>query len=398
MKYKIFLLIALLISLPTFISCSNEENPATPLKGSLFVESSPSGAEIWINGDNTRLVTPNTVKDLTPGNYIVTLKLKNYNDTTFAVDVDGGKLTSVSISFQPDFGSIYISSDPSFAEIWLDGVNTSRFTPYSIPDLVPGNYTLTLRLQNYYDTTFVIPVIAGQQTSRNITLVPLINTGSIYITSNPMGAQIWLNGTNTGKVTPDTVKSINAGWYSVTLKLTNYYDSTFSVSVTAGEMSIVGPIVLVSNIHTKLYGPVRIYETAGTTPSQPAGLDLSTGNAWGVSSDSSGVIDIYYYSDATHTIFRIQSADLHPNLIRQTDFFVGSNSNLFDGIDSPLRSAGTWTNNMSDRESNYVFLYDHDGHYSKLKIVNWGGGVPGVPAWVDVQWYYNKTTLDNRFK
>ena len=47
--------------------------------------------------------------------------------------------------------------------------------------------------------------------------------------------------------------------------------------------------------------------------------------------------------------------------------------------------------------SNYVFLYDHDGHYSKLKIVNSGGGVPGEPAWVEVQWYYNNTLLDNRF-
>jgi len=26
-----------------------------------------------------------------------------------------------------------------------------------------------------------------------------------------------------------------------------------------------------------------------------------------------------------------------------------------------------------------------------------GGGVPGVPAWVEVQWYYNDTALDNRF-
>ncbi|MDZ7626414.1 MAG: hypothetical protein U5J96_18460 [Ignavibacteriaceae bacterium] len=53
---------------------------------------------------------------------------------------------------------------------------------------------------------------------------------------------------------------------------------------------------------------------------------------------------------------------------------------------------------MDDREPNYVFLYDHDGHYSKIKIVSWGGGVPGEPAWVEVQWYYNEVQLDKRFK
>jgi hypothetical protein len=53
---------------------------------------------------------------------------------------------------------------------------------------------------------------------------------------------------------------------------------------------------------------------------------------------------------------------------------------------------------LDDRESNYVFLYDQDGHYSKIKIVSFGGtGTLGDPAWVKVQWYYNNTALDNRF-
>jgi hypothetical protein len=142
-----------------------------------------------------------------------------------------------------------------------------------------------------------------------------------------------------------------------------------------------------------LFGPKRLYETLGTGVNEPSGLDLSSGNAWGVSSDSSGLVDIYYSS----TGFLVQSADLYTGLIRETDFLVGSATNLFDGVDSPFRNTGTWTNNIDDREPNYVFLYDHDGYYSKLKIVNWGGGVIGEPAWVEVQWYFNKTLLDNRF-
>ncbi len=222
--------------------------------------------------------------------------------------------------------------------------------------------------------------------------------GSIYLTSNPAGAQIWLNGTNTSLVTPDTVTGVDEGVYNVTLKLTDYEDTTFSVSVTAGEMSIVTNIGLVSNIYTTLYGPVRIYETAGTTSSEPSGLDLSSGIAYGVSSADNGLVDIYYSTDGTGGQgYLVQSADLYPSLIRITKFYVGSSSNLFDKVDSPDKNTGTWTNNMGDRETNYVFLYDHDGHYSKLKIVSWGGGVPGEPAWVEVQWYYNDTALDTRF-
>jgi len=156
--------------------------------------------------------------------------------------------------------------------------------------------------------------------------------------------------------------------------------------------------VLVSNITKSLHGPVKIYETFGTDASQPSGLDLSSGDTWGVSSDSSGLIDIYYFSDSSRTLFLVQSADLNPGLIRKTIFQVGSGDNIFDGEDSPDKTIGTWTNNISDTTTtNYVFLYDHDGHYSKLKIVNSGGGVAGEPAWIQVLWYYNEIVLDNRF-
>lgn len=224
-------------------------------------------------------------------------------------------------------------------------------------------------------------------------------TGSIYLTSIPAGAEIWLDGSNTSQTTPDTIHNVDEGLHTITLSLEDYNDTTFSLSVTGGEVSMVTNIELVSDIVTSLFGPVRIYETTGTGTAQPSGLDLSTGMAYGVSSDSSGSVDIYYSTTGTGGQgFLVQSADLYPSLIRETDFLVGSGMNLFDEVDSPLRSSGSWTNNIDDREQNYVFLYDHDGHYAKLKIVSWGGGSgPGDPAYVNVQWYYNETALDNRF-
>ncbi len=241
----------------------------------------------------------------------------------------------------------------------------------------------------------IIPFTALMITSCDTSNDPITpaQQGNIFVSSNPAGAQIWLDGTNTSKLTADTIKNVNEGVHSVTLKIQDYRDTTFSISVTGGQTSIVSNVTLVTNILTELFGPVKIYETTGTSATQPSGLDLSTGLAYGVSSAQNILVDIYYSSSG----FLVQSADLYPNLIRETDFFVSSATGLFDGEDSPLRNTGTWTDNIGDRENNYVFLYDHDGNYSKLKIVNWGGGVIGEPAWVEVQWIYNKTLLDNRF-
>lgn len=242
----------------------------------------------------------------------------------------------------------------------------------------------------------ILGLIISSCNSEDNPTTPAVTTGSVYITSDPAGAQIWIDGTNTLQTTPDTVKDVAEGTRNIKLSLTDYKDTTFTLSVTAGQISVIGPITMVSDINTMLYGPVKIYETAGTTTSQPSGLDLSAGVAYGVGASSSqrDSVDIYYSSDG----YLVQSADLYTGLIRVTKFYVGSSDDIYDGIDSPNKSTGTWTDNMNDREANYVFLYDHDGHYSKLIITGWGGGVPGEPAWVQVQWYYNQTRLDQRFK
>jgi hypothetical protein len=242
----------------------------------------------------------------------------------------------------------------------------------------------------------IIPFVVLITSCDDDTVTP-IPTGNIYLTSIPAGAEIWIDGSNTFSTTPDTINNVSEGARNVTLKLQDYNDTTFSVTVTENQTSVVSIVVLVSDINTTLFPPERIYEIFNTPPSQPSGLDLSSGEAYAVSSSEADLVDIYFYSDGT-TSFLIQSADLYPGLIRETDFFVSSGTNLFDEEDSPLHNAVTWTNNIDDTENNYVFLYDHDGHYSKIKIVNQhSGGGPGDPSYVDIQWYYNNTQSDNRF-
>ncbi len=138
-------------------------------------------------------------------------------------------------------------------------------------------------------------------------VTPVVSEGNLYLTSIPAGAEIWIEGVNTSQTTPDTVLGIEDGVRNITLKRDEYKDTTFSVTITADETSIVPLIILSSDIYTKLYGPIRIWETFGTPAAQPSGLDLSSGKAWGVSSDSSGVVDIYYFSNNSGS-YLIQSA------------------------------------------------------------------------------------------
>ncbi len=60
-------------------------------------------------------------------------------------------------------------------------------------------------------------------------------SGKIIVKSIPSGADIFLNSSRTGKMTPDSLVSLQPALYSVKLKLAGYKDTTITVNVIPGS-------------------------------------------------------------------------------------------------------------------------------------------------------------------
>ncbi len=240
---------------------------------------------------------------------------------------------------------------------------------------------------------FVFAIVLSSCGEDSTSPDPVNETGSLSISTTPVdSAEIWINGTNTGRLTPATISDLEVGQVTITLSRGDgYRDTTFTSNVIADQTTPIN-VELTSTYLT--FNNLRIYETVGTTANQPSGIDLSSGSAIGIGSASAdrGNVDIYY----TSTGFVITSADNATGLTRKTYFKVGSATDLNDGTDSPVQD-NTWTDRITDRETNYVFLKDADGHYSKIKITSFGGGTPGQPAWVEVSGIYNQGKGSTKF-
>lgn len=241
---------------------------------------------------------------------------------------------------------------------------------------------------------YLLPIIAlglFLSSCDNTTEPTPVTTGGIFISSTPSGAQIWVDNSNSGKVTPDSVTGLSTGTRTVTLKLANYKDTTFTMNVVANT-KVSKNVTLTSDVVTVTFGPVRLWETTGTSASQPSGLTLATGSALSIATTpQKDSVDIYYSSSG----FVIRTASGNVNT-RDTRFLVGTSTNLNDATDSPV-ATGSWATQVLDTETKYFFLHDADGHYSKMIITSRGGGTPGNPAWVEVSWIYNLTADDVRF-
>lgn len=231
----------------------------TDVTGILSISSTPTGAEILIDGPSTGQNTNTTVAMLTPGNHTFTLRLDGYNNTTGQFTIIAGMTTYVYSTLSPSSpmtGGISISTNPTGAEIYINDVqqlnldDSPLITTATIVDLSPTSYNITLKLSGYIDSNNTIDIMAGQTTYMSISLMrsPIL-IGSINFTTTPDGATIFIDGTEKiGKFTPITIADIPIGSHAFVLKYTGRNDATGIVNVVGGlisyvyvDMSIVSP-------------------------------------------------------------------------------------------------------------------------------------------------------------
>ena len=190
--------------------------------GSFTVSSSPSGADIIVNGVNTGQVTPHTFNNQPIGSYSVSVDLEGYGGgdaQQIVVSEVGTKTVSFSLSRQ--LGNLQISSSPSGASIFLDGVDTGQVTPYTFSDIPVGTYNVAVVIDGYGggDTR---QVTVGDGDTETVPFSLSQQVGSFQVTSSPSGAAIFLDGVDTGRVTPYTFNNQPIGSYSVSVDLEGY--------------------------------------------------------------------------------------------------------------------------------------------------------------------------------
>jgi hypothetical protein len=216
--------------------------------GSIYVESSPSGAQVYFNG-NYRGLAPLTINQVWPGSYTIGAELNGYHPFSTTTTVYQGRQSNVlcSLSRLVTSGALYILSTPSNADVTLDGDYKGR-TPLTLNDLAATTHVLQLDHAGYYDWKSTVEVPAGGTRTISGTLnpVPASNTGWIYISSSPGGAAVTLDGNPVGQ-TPYSgslkLDAVQAGDHTVALSLSGYNPFTTTTRVLANTVSEVSAIL-----------------------------------------------------------------------------------------------------------------------------------------------------------
>ncbi|MBN2733249.1 MAG: PEGA domain-containing protein [Methanomicrobiaceae archaeon] len=137
--------------------------------GRIHVSSVPGEAEVYLNGKYMGVTgesgaAESYVLAVNPGTYKVSVEKTGYRDYETTVSVAAGQDLSVHAELvfinQPLTGSVYISTQPSGANAYIDNVYKG-ITALTIPGIPTGEHEVVLRLSGYEDSTGTVTVTAG---------------------------------------------------------------------------------------------------------------------------------------------------------------------------------------------------------------------------------------------
>ena len=142
----------------------------------------------------------------------------------------------VAPTYEP--GTITVTSTPPGANIIIDAQDTGEITPFSFTELVANRYEVAVTMDGFFVTpvSTTVDLTPAAHVTREFALSNLAPT-LLTITSDPPGAAISINGSDTGEVTPATLTDLEAGDHVVALDLAGKYVSpaSYTVSVVAHE-------------------------------------------------------------------------------------------------------------------------------------------------------------------
>lgn len=183
-------------------------------------------------------------------------------------------------------GQLNLDSSPEGAQITVDGKKIASLTPFNVADLLPGHHTITISKAGYASETRSVDVTSG---SKSVITVQLAATmATVALSSDPAGASVWVDGRDSGRLTPTQISMDKPGSHTFVFKKQGYLDETTAGNVQIGQTLQLAPTLraLGNTDDIKFGGKLKKVfggsETAGmgsvSIKTQPKGAQIVVNN------------------------------------------------------------------------------------------------------------------------
>lgn len=138
--------------------------------GSVFLQSTPSGARIMIDGVDTQYVTPYNLTGLPAGSHTFTLSMDDYYDDSFTIQLQPDAALKLNRALKTSTGSSYLDVKPAGATVYVDGIYAG-VSPVNLMKYPAGPHMYTIACDGYRNESGIIEIVPGESTIKEIDMV-----------------------------------------------------------------------------------------------------------------------------------------------------------------------------------------------------------------------------------
>jgi serine/threonine-protein kinase len=145
-------------------------------------------------------------------------------------------------------GELIFSSRPDGAKVLIDGAGDPAWvTPFKASHIAAGTHDVVFSKDGYVQQSRTVELKPGRVTPVSVLLTQV---SRLAVSSNPLGASVWLDGKDTGLVTP-TQLTLDQAPHRVTVRKTGYKEVSTDTSLVVGQTLSFSPILLSLDQHTE---------------------------------------------------------------------------------------------------------------------------------------------------
>lgn len=205
----------------------------------LVIDASPAEAEVFI--DDELVGKGRVTMNVTIGmGHRYRVACEDYFPEDGVVELSVKETKEIKVALEPSFGWITVTSQPSAADVFVDGRNFGK-TPLSKAKIKRGPHRVEVKKTGYSSVVKLVKISAGV-TNTELDSIMLeakeVKFGGLTIMSKPEGADVTIDGEKMGQ-TPMTIDDIIIGNHDVELNYKGYFPITQSIVVIENDTTVV---------------------------------------------------------------------------------------------------------------------------------------------------------------
>lgn len=202
----------------------------TALTGLLLVDSTPTNAEVTIDGaDYGR--TPAMLASLPLGAYRLRVTLPGFQPKELDVQLQDRTPRRVAVDLTSDSATLVIGSQPEGAEVSVNGIARGA-TPCRVERIPEGSVSVEVRAAGYLPFTQTLRLSAGEVQSLEARLEE--RPARLQVVSLPDKARVYVNNEFRGE-TPLTLPALAPGEHRVRVELAGFDPTARTVTLQRGD-------------------------------------------------------------------------------------------------------------------------------------------------------------------